>query len=217
MNINDFKAVIFDFDGVLADSIKAHVEAWIKVCAEYGLKINPIDIKMREGQKAALIAQELFNAFGEKPSQTDVNALLNRKRALYAETGPTEIIKEAAILLSIIKKNGLKLALVTGSIQININRVMKPEERQLFDIIITGDDVFNGKPDPEPYKKAVESLNLESKHCLVVENAPLGIQSAKSAGLKVAAITSTLPAEYLKDADWIINELYDILQILNIR
>ena len=210
-----FKAIIFDFDGVLVDSMSAHVKAWRKIGAEYGWHITADEIKLREGEKADVTASELFERNGANPSEEQIVELLRKKRAYYANNAPSGLIPGAGDLLRKIKRRGFKLALVTGSIHKNINRVMSPGDRALFDVIITGDEVQNGKPDPEPYFRALESLNVEPSECLVIENAPLGIQAAKSAGMKVAAITSTLPSDKLDQADWIMNSLHDIFNVLN--
>ena len=97
-----------------------------------------------------------------------------------------------------------------GSIRRNLNHVVPEEERNLFDVIVTSDLCTYGKPHPEPYLRAATALKIMPEHCLAVENAPMGIQSAKAAGIFTLAITSTLPAEYLKDADGIISNLSDI-------
>ena len=210
-----FKAIIFDFDGVLVDSMPAHVKAWRKVGAEYGWDVSPQEIKLREGEKAAVTAKQMFENHGVNPSEKQVVMFLQKKRNYYAEYAPSNLNEDAGELLRNIKHIGLKLALVTGSIHENINRVMTSEDRALFDVIITGDEVLNGKPDPEPYIRALKLLNVEPSECLVIENAPLGIQAAKSAGMKVAAITSTLPPEKLAEADWIMDNLEGVEVILN--
>jgi beta-phosphoglucomutase-like phosphatase (HAD superfamily) len=84
----------------------------------------------------------------------------------------------------------------------------------VFEIIITGEMVSNGKPDPEPYLKAVNELNVDKESCLVVENAPAGITSAKSAGLTCFAVQTSLPEEYLKSADKIFGSIADLSAFL---
>jgi beta-phosphoglucomutase-like phosphatase (HAD superfamily) len=91
--------------------------------------------------------------------------------------------------------------------------VLKPEEIALFDCIITSEEAVNSKPHPEPYLKASSGLKIAPKECLVIENAPLGIEAAKSAGMKVVAITSTLAREKLKSADWVVDSLSEIQKL----
>jgi len=80
--------------------------------------------------------------------------------------------------------------------------------------VVTGDSVKKGKPHPEPYLKAASVLGLRPKQCLVVENAPFGIASAKKAGMFCIAITTSLPRDYLKQADIIVDRLEDITGII---
>ena len=83
-----------------------------------------------------------------------------------------------------------------------------------FDTIVTGDLVKKGKPHPESFLKAAKSLNLKPFQCLVIENAPLGIKSAKAAGMYCLAITTSLPKAYLKEANTVVNSLRDVVAVL---
>jgi beta-phosphoglucomutase len=85
----------------------------------------------------------------------------------------------------------------------------------LFDYAVTGDHVKRGKPHPDPYLKAAKGLGLRPRECIVVENAPLGIESAKRAGMFCVALTTSLPREYLKRADVVVDSLEDITGIID--
>jgi beta-phosphoglucomutase len=111
-----------------------------------------------------------------------------------------------------LREDGVKLALVTGS---NEKSVMKVVEEagldKAFDAIVTSDDVERGKPYPDPYLKGMEMLGAEKAKSVVVENAPLGIKAAKAAGAGyVIAVTTTLPDEYLTEADDIMPSFVDL-------
>ncbi len=212
-----FQAVIFDFDGVLVDSMGKHVQAWIKACKEIGLEIESRNILLREGERAYDTTENLLKLAGRDYSPSAVRRLLDRKRSLYAETAPEGLVPEADELLMELKTAGFKLALATGTVHENIDLVTTQQEKALFDVIITALDVQKGKPHPEPYIKAAALLAIHPEKCLVVENAPLGIKSAKAAGMFVAALTRTLPPEKLREADWIITELIQIKDILNLN
>ena len=80
----------------------------------------------------------------------------------------------------------------------------------LFDAIVTGDEVTNGKPDPEPYRTVAGRLGLSPSECLVIENAPLGIQSARAAGMRCLALETTLPAGRLPQADRVFSSAGDL-------
>ncbi|KKM03430.1 hypothetical protein LCGC14_1774540, partial [marine sediment metagenome] len=106
------------------------------------------------------------------------------------------------------------LALVTGTRLEVVKKVLQMGLDDVFKIVITGEMVSNGKPDPEPYLKAVNELGVNKKDCLVVENAPAGIASAKNAGLTCFAVQTSLPGEYLKDADKIFQSIDELSAFL---
>ena len=82
--------------------------------------------------------------------------------------------------------------------------------QRLFQVIITGDDVKIGKPDPEPFLRALDTLGIVADEAVVVENAPCGIQSAKAAGITCLAIETSLPRSYLQDADYVFSSIKEL-------
>jgi HAD superfamily hydrolase (TIGR01509 family) len=123
-------------------------------------------------------------------------------------------MKGSKELLLELQRLNYRLALVTGTRLEVVNKVLQMGLEGVFEIIITGEMVSNGKPDPEPYLKAVNELNVDKESCLVVENAPAGITSAKSAGLTCFAVQTSLPEEYLKSADKIFGSIADLSAFL---
>jgi HAD superfamily hydrolase (TIGR01509 family) len=123
-------------------------------------------------------------------------------------------MKGSKELLLELQRLNYRLALVTGTRLEVVNKVLQMGLGGVFEIIITGEMVSNGKPDPEPYLKAVNELNVDKESCLVVENAPAGIESAKSAGLTCFAVQTSLPEEYLKSADKIFRSIDDLSAFL---
>lgn len=210
-----YQAVFFDLDGVLVDSMDKHVEAWKEAFSRFGIQVSADEILLREGEKAAVTAEDLFKRNGLEATAERVQSLLKMKREVYGKDAPQGLIPGARELLQKLKGAGYRLALVTGSVPRNIDRVMTPDEKALFDTIVTAEDVEQGKPSPEPFLTAARNLNIHPSDCIVVENAPLGIKSAKSAGMAVAAITRTLPADMLNEADRIVEGLESIWGILN--
>jgi len=114
-----------------------------------------------------------------------------------------------------LKKNGHILGLVTGTPSQELKRILPRRVLRIFDGIISGDHVKKGKPHPEPYLKAAKTLGVYPKACLVVENAPYGIESAKRAGMFCIAITTSLPKEYLAKADLVVDKLEEISGIID--
>ncbi len=104
----------------------------------------------------------------------------------------------------------IKIGLVTASHYDQLGRLMDARLLSKFNFIVTGDEVKKGKPDPEPYLKGIEGLKLAADECIAIENAPLGINSAKSAGLYCIGICSTLDPKSLCGADEIINKFNEL-------
>jgi len=104
------------------------------------------------------------------------------------------------------------LAAVSGSSRSIVGKALNKFFPCCFDVIVTGDEMVRGKPYPDPYIKALEKLNITKKDCIVVENSPLGIESANKAGIYCIAVTSTLKSEYLQHANLVLknhNELFN--------
>ncbi|MBM3324407.1 MAG: HAD family hydrolase, partial [Calditrichaeota bacterium] len=139
-----------------------------------------------------------------------------RKRELYRGMAVRGLIPAARRIAEKFLSAKIHCGIVTGSVRANMNGVMTAEEIALFDPIISAEMCQHGKPHPEPYLKALEVLNLPARECLVVENAPLGIQSAKAAGIRVAALTVTLPREYLTEADVILDHHNELLKVVGL-
>lgn len=117
-------------------------------------------------------------------------------------------------VINCLKARGVKTALVTGANKYRILESVPKNFINQFTAFITSDDTDNTKPDPEPYIKAAELLNVESEDCVVVENAPLGIQAAKAAGMFVVALKTTLTEYHLSNADLILESIVHLLKLI---
>ena len=126
-------------------------------------------------------------------------------------TGKTPTV---IMLAKMLKEKGYKLGLVTGTNSSRVRKILTAGLLELFDSIVTGDDVKKGKPHPEPYLNAAKMLGVAPGKCVVIENAPYGIESAKRADMFCVAITTSLPIEYLKRADKIIDKLEQLSSII---
>ena len=115
-----------------------------------------------------------------------------------------------------LKKNGKSLAVVSASSKEKLEKTVPKDFLEKFDAVVCSEDYFNGKPDPEPYLTAMKNLNVSPEECIVVENAPLGIKSAKKAGAYCIALTTTLDKEYLKEANVILNNHEELISYLKI-
>lgn len=197
------RAIIFDLDGVLIDSMPFYYVAWKSAFSELNIDITEEEIYQREGQKRESIACEIFKKYAKKdPDTHTIKLIVKRKEEEFNSIFEVRPIPGAIKLLNDLKAKKIKLGLVTGSI--------KPEERlkthceflKLFDTIITGNDTKKGKPYPDPYQKAIKDLNISEENAYAIENSPLGVKSAVSAGITCFAVkTSTfISSEVLLNA-----------------
>jgi beta-phosphoglucomutase len=210
----NIRAVFFDFDGVLIDSMPAHERAWGKILSSIGIHLDSLYFRLHEGEKADDTVRTLLLEHGVILSEAEQRALIERKRQLYRTFSPKGLIPEARVLVNELRARGVECSIVTGSVRSNMNSVLAEDEFSLFERIISADNYLRGKPEPDPYLMALEQSGFHSGECLVLENAPLGIQSAKAAGLKTIAIAVTLPPEYLRQADEIIFQYQELLKFL---
>ena len=197
------KAIIFDMDGVLVDTMKYHVPAWRVAFANEGIDISEKDMYLREGMSFDKTVDVVSEKFGNKLNNNSRKELKNIREQALDDSLKFEIYPGVKNFIFQLKLKGLKLAMVTGASKVQALKVVKDFEN-VFDLVVTADDVVNSKPAPEPYLKAVKELGLNKEDCIVIENAPLGIQSAKAAGLKVIAIETTLHKKDLHEADLIL-------------
>ena len=209
------KAVLFDLDGVLLDSMPYHVRAWQKVFDRYGIRVEPNEIYSREGSRTADMARHVAESHELNLSEPELTQLIQEKSKLYNELSRAEIMPGVVKLIEELKRRRILIAIVTSTFRENLLRVMPPEIVRQFNVIITGGDVHNGKPHPEPYLKAAGKLELSPDDCIVVENAELGIASGKAAGMFCIGVTSTQTKEQLKRADLILPDLIAVIDNLN--
>lgn len=194
------KAVIFDMDGVLVDSMPYHADAWIAVFAEVGIHINRQDIYDIEGSNHEGIIRLVFRKAGRTPAPDDFKELAQKKMEIFTKTNKVTAFPGIYECLEFLKNKCL-LGVVSGSDRAVVMELMARFFPNTFDAVVTGNDVKEGKPAPEPYLKAVGMLKLEKDECIVIENAPLGVESAKSAGLFCIGIPTYVEAQRLKGAD----------------
>lgn len=204
------QAILFDFDGVIIQSMESHFEKWRKTLAEYQIDILPEELYVLEGAEEKELANQISRKFNLPYEEIPKIIQLSKHHSDSQET--TALYPYLNELFEWIEEKGLKTALVTDS---NRDRVIQILEKynlvDKFKVLITADDVPLSKPAPDPYLMAAELLDVEPSECIVIENAPLGIVSAKVAGMRCIALTTTLGRMYLKQADVIADDLEEAL------
>jgi len=200
----DLKAVLFDMDGVLFDSMPIHAIAWTQTFLEKGLKFTEEESYLHEGRTGSGTINIVYQReFGRDATEEEIESIYTRKSILFDSMPEAPVMPNALDLLSRIKQDCLQRILVTGSGQ----KALLSKMNLLFPghftrgKMVTAYDVTKGKPDPEPYLKGLHKAAVRACQAIVIENAPLGIEAAKAAGtLTIAVNTGKLADHYLTDA-----------------
>ena len=209
------KAVLFDLDGVLIDSMPCHYQAWQKLFARYGVQIEPDEVYAREGSRSADMARLLLQDHPLDLTEAEIDKLVRQKSELYNQITRAEVFPGVVELIEELKRRQILLAIVTGTFLENMLKGVPLELYRQFNAVVTGGDVTQGKPQPEPYLKAAQKLALQAGECVVIENAELGVQSARAAGMYCVAVTTTQSREQLQQADRIVPDLFTVIDQIN--
>lgn len=209
------KAIIFDMDGVIVDSMPYHFLAWYEALRPWGVRVSCFDVYSREGERWDKTLKSLLRRAKIKPERGVLKKIFSTRQRIFRNNFKRFIFKGVEEFLLCLKRRGYLLGLVTGTPDNEINEILPQRIANLFQSIVAGNQVKHGKPHPEPYLKAAEALGRGPRECIVIENAPLGIESAKRAGMSCIALTTSLPQEYLKGADIVVNDLKEISKIID--
>jgi len=205
------KGVLFDMDGVLADSEQYICKAAIMMFEELGLRAVPDDFKQFVGTGENRYIGGVAEKYGIR---VDIDKVKARTYEIYQTIirGNLKPLPGAAEMVNRCRNLGLKLALATSADRIkmiaNLNEIGIPVIS--FDAIITGLDVVNKKPYPDIYIRAADELGLKTAECLVVEDAISGITAAKRAGCRCLAVSGSFDSTLLSEADWICDSLENV-------
>ena len=208
-----FSVVLWDWDGVLVDSGRSFYGAYEMVLREEGIRTTPREIFLREGEPTPVLLRAIFDRHHVRVDDDKIRDLVIRRREYDIRIGERKLFPAIPRLLSRLRHVGCRNGLVTGSSRKSLHSVLQPEEARWFDIIVTADDVARGKPNPEPFLRATQLLQADPASCVVIENAPFGIEAARAAGCAVIGLCTTLSKEDLSEANWVVND-HDELEML---
>ncbi len=215
-NIN-LKAVLFDMDGVLFDSMPYHAEAWHTVMERNGFNLSREEAYMHEGRTGAgTINIVCKRQYGREASEEEIERIYHEKSELFNTYPQPAPMPGALELLKKIKSEGLTAVVVTGSGQRSLLDRLERHYPGCFnsEYMVTAFDVKHGKPNPEPYLMALKKAGIKADEAVVIENAPLGVQAGVAAGIFTIAVnTGPLPDKVLLDAG--ANKLYSSMKELS--
>ncbi len=198
------RAILFDMDGVLFDSMKNHAEAWVRAMKANNLVMSPYDVYMNEGRTGEGTIEIFAQAqWGRDATEEERQYIYKVKSDIFNTLPYVQPVEGALELLQAVKAMGIQRVIVTGSGQKSLLERLNKNFPGIFstDLMVTAFDVKNGKPHPEPYLTGLRKANIKAEEAIVVENAPLGIEAAKAAGIFTVAVnTGPLPDSVLYDA-----------------
>jgi beta-phosphoglucomutase len=207
------RGVFFDLDGVIVDTLHYHYLAWTHMFEQRGGAVNEHTVLLHEGRNSREILPILMRESGVRIPPEEQAQFIEDKRAYYRSIVRVEQYPNALQTIDELRARGFKVALVTACALKNMQHSLDSRQQARFDFIITGDEIPRAKPFPDSYLAAARYLGLLPGECLVVENAPLGIEAARNAGMYCVAVETTLGKEYLAGADCVLRRLTELLDL----
>ena len=214
----DKRALIFDMDGTIVDNMAYHTQSWLTFFARRGQKIDAdaffLDTAGRQGHE--IIHRYLGQHLGAHLSCANNAALNAEKESLYRELyGPHQrSIDGFDALLADARAHSFGLAVATAAPVENIAFTLDGLNlRRRFDAVVGAADVRRGKPEPDVFLLAAERCGVHPEHCIVFEDAPLGVEAARRAGMRAVALTTTVPASAFAQFDNVIHIASDFTGI----
>lgn len=201
---HSLRAVLFDMDGVLFDSMPYHADAWHTVMERHGLHLSREEAFLHEGRTGAATINIVYRRqYGRDADPELIKQIYAEKSEEFARHPEPERMKGAWELVQKVKACGLIPVLVTGSGQTTLLERLAHSYPHTFDRehMVTAFDVKYGKPNPEPYLMGLAKAGVAAHEALVVENAPIGVQAGVAAGIFTVAVnTGPLDGQVLLDA-----------------
>ena len=194
------KAIIFDVDGTLVDSLPYHHESWRIFFKNNNLEENDFNEILKE-YKGGGTLELMTSVFGDMYTKDELKTMTDDKEIIFRDIYKSKIypIEGLKKFLDNLKENNILLSIGSNAIRKNV--LMTIEELSItnyFSYIICGDEVSKGKPDPEMYIKTLSNLNIRKDECVIFEDSIEGVTAAKNADIKAIGVTSSQSSEILK-------------------
>lgn len=201
------EAVIWDMDGVIADTGKYHFQAWQDVFQKRGIEFTLEEFKRHFGQRNDTIIRY---AFKDTISPEELDVVAREKEANYRDRVAANVkaLPGAIELIKSLRERRIKMAIASSAPPENIHLIIGSLGIEpYFEAIVWGREVTEGKPSPQAFLLAAQKLGMTPANCVVIEDAVAGVAAAKRAGMKCVAVTNTNPREKLSEADVVVDSL----------
>lgn len=198
------EAAIFDLDGTILDNNPYHVKTWRQYLQRENRDLSKEEFN--EHLNGRTNEDAIRYLYGEHLPHEEVNRLIEEKEKLYREIYKEHIqpLEGLYPLLELLRRQNIPMAIATSGIVPNIEFMFEHVPiRQYFEVVVHSGHITHGKPHPEMYLKTASMMNQYPQKCLVFEDSTAGIQSAKAAGMRVIALSTTHAREELLGADYI--------------
>jgi len=212
------QAVIFDFDGVIADTEPLHFKAYNRVLKGYGIKIaKKAYYRDYLGYTDHDCFEIIKKSHPDKLGKVSVKTLMQQKSQAYLDLLRDQscVIPHVAEFLQMLTGSNLTIAICSGGLRNEIETVLlRARLHDFFEVIVTANEVKKGKPDPEGFNLALQLLNsrhqgksIKASDCVVIEDSHWGIDAAKAAGMHTVAVTNSYAAAELAMAEMVVDNL----------
>lgn len=213
------RAVIFDFDGVIADSEMMHFEAFNRALKAYEVQISK---EQYFEEYLGLTDRDLLRTLVEEGrlgvSESQIETIARNKTQIFegaAKAAP--IIDGVRNFLELLKQKNITAAICSGALSAEIEMILNNANlRSFFEVIVSAEQVAKGKPAPDGFLLTLEKLNenaqepIEANQCIVIEDSRWGLEAARAAGMHMVAVTNSYGADELSLADIVTGNLSEL-------
>ncbi len=218
ITIGNIHGIVFDLDGTLLDSVEAHVESWIKALEKHGYReIDPIQLTSLIG----LPGETIINIVAGPEALKEYKSIRKAKDKVFAELikeGSVRLYRDVVDTLHILKDRGYKMGLATSTPSYILEELLNHLDiKRYFHVIIPGDKVKRGKPDPEIFLKAFDELEINPKYGVVVGDSIYDIKPGKEIGALTILVDYRgiySPGTWEEEPDIVIKKVSDLIKIL---
>ncbi len=189
LQLKDIKAVLWDLDGTLLDNVDLHWQAWQRILGEYGMPLSRESFLPTFGLRNDFLIPMWL---GKKIPSTEVEQIGNQKEEIYRgllQQAPLTLMPGAETLLDLFQRQGWQQAIASMTTNENLATILdRLPIHSYFEVLVTGEQVQNGKPAPDIFLSAARQLGLAAQQCMVIEDLPMGIAAAQAGGMLAVGI-----------------------------